>query len=461
MPRRGRPLWCGVSAAQHVVVAIQALSVATSVPGGPSAAAAAGTTALQRSPSQPVATRPADDPTTTTTWGAGRSVAGAFSAEECRRIEALFDASCEPETDVRPSMGIARRNYWLRPVPRDDFGWVVARVLESLGRDAAFWETGAEGPRAAGSPPKEVLSEADFFDEGSGRIDFVLMHEFARDANFFDWHVDTKPGDGTRRTVNVNVILSTGFSGGELELGGRNASLGLGDLHAYPAALPHKVHDVLDGVRRTLVVAVRLPGDDSSDEEEESRGAYFENAERAYAELCRRTSDDDDHTVMTAPPAKMHWIYGDFLQATGRADEARLKYADSYRSTPERDAYVDAFAAAAAEKHAAGDLAGAADDLHMCAAIRPELPDHYADLGVVLWQGGDLEGAERALRAAQTAAEARGATEGLVAATAALTVVLEALGDSRRLDALAERDRAMSIDRDLAASAFDQLRALQ
>mmetsp|Transcript_5989 Transcript_5989/g.25047 ORF Transcript_5989/g.25047 Transcript_5989/m.25047 type:complete len:593 (+) Transcript_5989:65-1843(+) len=67
MPRRGRPLWCGVSAAQHVVVAIQALSVATSVPGGPSAAAAAGTTALQRSPSQPVATRPADDPTTTTT----------------------------------------------------------------------------------------------------------------------------------------------------------------------------------------------------------------------------------------------------------------------------------------------------------------------------------------------------------------------------------------------------------
>lgn len=43
----------------------------------------------------------------------------------------------------------------------------------------------------------------------SKNIEFVLLHEFQGDkGDFFDWHIDTKPGDGTGRTVNINVMLS-------------------------------------------------------------------------------------------------------------------------------------------------------------------------------------------------------------------------------------------------------------
>lgn len=37
---------------------------------------------------------------------------------------------------------------------------------------------------------------------------------------FFDFHVDTKPNDGTLRTVNVNVMLSArdAYQGGTLQV---------------------------------------------------------------------------------------------------------------------------------------------------------------------------------------------------------------------------------------------------
>ena len=52
-------------------------------------------------------------------------------------------------------------------------------------------------------------------------VDFSLLHEFDGSLSMFDWHVDTKPNDSTRRTLNLNVMLTNhdGFRGGGLRIG--------------------------------------------------------------------------------------------------------------------------------------------------------------------------------------------------------------------------------------------------
>jgi len=92
-------------------------------------------------------------------------------------------------------------------------------------------------------------------------IDFTLMHEFLP-GDFFDWHVDTTPGDGTGRTLNANVMLSDpllDFEGGRFKVGATTLRLSQGDLYIYPASYPHVVEDVTAGRRRTLVVGVVDP----------------------------------------------------------------------------------------------------------------------------------------------------------------------------------------------------------
>ena len=98
------------------------------------------------------------------------------------------------------------------------FRWIVERVLARLPATDARWGFSA-------------TDAAEFLEK---HVDFVLLHEF-RDGDFFDWHVDAHPDDGTGRTLNVNVVLSDpgAFGGGALQVGGANASLGRGDLHAY------------------------------------------------------------------------------------------------------------------------------------------------------------------------------------------------------------------------------------
>ncbi len=54
-------------------------------------------------------------------------------------------------------------------------------------------------------------------------LDFVLMHEFkGAKGDFLDWHIDTKPGDRTGQTVNINVMLSKAgedYTGGGILVG--------------------------------------------------------------------------------------------------------------------------------------------------------------------------------------------------------------------------------------------------
>ena len=318
-----------------------------------------------------------------------------FSAAECEKIEGIFEKE-DLEVDKRQHEGISRRNYWLKDHAAVE--WVLEKI------------------RAEGI---------------DGELEFALMHEFL-EGDFFDWHVDTKPGDGTSRTTNVNVILSTDFQGGALQLGSTNASLGLGDTHAYPAALPHKVHDISKGKRRTLVLA--LKGD---------RSDYWSEAKQRYENLCQ---------LGLAP--KLHWIFGDFYTALGHEDQARSKYADAYRVTPERQAYVDAFAKSASEHHAAGRLTNARDDLQMCLAIEPSQIDVAVDLAVVLCT---LRSPADAVAVLETALPAPSASS-----EAAVRVVLSfALRDlGRHTDSDQERQRALALDPDVATDAITSLHDL-
>ena len=310
-------------------------------------------------------------------------------------------------------MGISRRNRWL---PRDKwylFKWVVERMLKRL--------------------PELPQMDAEQFLER--HVEFILLHEF-REGDFFDWHVDSKPDDGKMRTQNVNVVLSSAddFEGGALQVGSANASLQLGDLHAYPAALPHKVHDITKGRRYTLVVATRG----------RAEGQYWAAALRDYERLARELGGEHP---------KLHWILGEHLESTDRPDDARRAFAESYKATPQRPQYARKFADDAAEKHAAGDLRGAAEDLGMATLVEPDDAEYRVDLGVVLWRLGDFVGAEEQLRAALE----RGAPAAAV--RAGLSLVLADAGDAR--GAAAERDRAMAAGADDAAAAFEALEGLR
>ncbi|KAJ1479222.1 hypothetical protein T484DRAFT_1815097, partial [Baffinella frigidus] len=85
-------------------------------------------------------------------------------------------------------------------------------------------------------------------------VEFDLLHEFQK-GYFFDFHIDAKPNDNTQRSINVNVMLSPreDYTGGGLQVGAAQINAEQGDLYFYPAAFPHKVHDVTGGVRHTLV----------------------------------------------------------------------------------------------------------------------------------------------------------------------------------------------------------------
>jgi len=146
------------------------------------------------------------------------------------------------ERDVRTSESVSRINYWdtseeIRSTSssRSVYDWIYNRVLEkalAAGDNALEW-----GFDVAAADSASL----------SKQLDFVLLHEFLG-ADFFDWHTDTKPGDGTGRTVNVNVMLSSScsrnideegaegdYTGGGLLVGDCDVRPEKGDLYWYPA----------------------------------------------------------------------------------------------------------------------------------------------------------------------------------------------------------------------------------
>uniref|UniRef100_A0A7S2F554 Fe2OG dioxygenase domain-containing protein n=1 Tax=Octactis speculum TaxID=3111310 RepID=A0A7S2F554_9STRA len=156
------------------------------------------------------------------------------------------------------------------------------------------------------------------------------MHEFSG-QDYFDWHVDTQPRDGTGRTINVNVMLSPSeaYKGGDLVVGTeRLDSLGKGDLYWYPAGFPHKVMDIEAGLRHSLIIAVKtntVTGRES--------WKYWDEVERNFNRI----------RGMQPEVSKWHWLHGEHMAALGQQHEADVCFANSYASTPQGTLYAAKF----------------------------------------------------------------------------------------------------------------------
>jgi len=193
---------------------------------------------------------------------------GAFSPEECAGIARIFTELLPAESDARAIQNLPRMadDYGVARLNRFDtdgrlqaagvFDWIYERVAAQLG------EPGLDIVLGAGSPGASGVARL------GKRVDFNLMHEFDARHSRFDWcgfarragfglavplyrsiylsrpmcarvpsssqvqtptrptvcsrrrHVDTKPGDGTLRTYNVNVMLSAAeeYEGGGLQV---------------------------------------------------------------------------------------------------------------------------------------------------------------------------------------------------------------------------------------------------
>uniref|UniRef100_A0A6S9TE07 Prolyl 4-hydroxylase alpha subunit Fe(2+) 2OG dioxygenase domain-containing protein n=1 Tax=Chrysotila carterae TaxID=13221 RepID=A0A6S9TE07_CHRCT len=208
------------------------------------------------------------------------------------------------------------------------------------------------------TPDTDQILARDIFPLGSlpasasefhASVEFTLMHEFRPSFDRFDWHVDTKPNDGKWRTFNVNIMLSAAsdYTGGQLQVGGRNISAQQGDLYLYPASAPHAVHTVASGVRRTLVLALADPvyaasaryvrggGGGGGMRRADNVGSFGSSAAfwRRYWSSTELRFDALAFGPLAAEP-KLHLLRGEFLEASGRGDDARGAFCLSYRARP-------------------------------------------------------------------------------------------------------------------------------
>jgi len=217
------------------------------------------------------------------------------------------------------------------PVDFDD------RVDKSVKRTNYF----AQGPAVSSSPEyawileriRSLFAPNDTIEAFKEGIDFILLHEFD-ESGFFDWHVDTKPNDGTGRTDNINVMLSDNseYEGGVLSVGSSDIDAKQGDCYSYPASFSHKVGDITGGRRHTFIVAMKSEA--LSDETNPERQEYWQRAEENHQQLCDSKAKE----------SKLHMLHGEFLAALGRPDaEVDVKFADMYGSTPEAEDYASHF----------------------------------------------------------------------------------------------------------------------
>jgi hypothetical protein len=251
----------------------------------------------------------------TTIEGAVQFHPKAFTPLECQSIVEQMK-QLPVEIDHRVDKSVRRTNYFDKGTavtcPDSKYGWILRRILS-------------------------LYSPSESMESFCGRIDFILMHEFDQ-SGFFDWHVDTKPNDGTDRTDNINVMLSNrgDYEGGALLVGTQQVAATLGDAYSYPGSFPHKVDDITRGQRHTFIVAMKEST--STPPDNGGRQLYWDRAEENYKQLC------DSSSLNNPVDPKFHMLYGEFLAALKRPEkEVDGKFADMYTSTAQAQDYAQSF----------------------------------------------------------------------------------------------------------------------
>lgn len=164
-----------------------------------------------------------------------------FSSEECRKIITLADS--ETTHDGRIGRGTdnqIRKSEVSYVNPTDDSCWVfdkLEHILLELNEEYKFDLNG--------------------FHEG------FQVAKYTAPGGHYAWHNDIGTGDFSTRKLSMSVQLSEAgdYEGGDLEFADSTALAPreIGSLIVFPSYLPHRVHPVTRGVRKSMVSWVAGP----------------------------------------------------------------------------------------------------------------------------------------------------------------------------------------------------------
>ena len=172
--------------------------------------------------------------TTNPALAQARVVEGVFTPEECEAIIAI--GGKRPRQDARvQSYGTSARVghvAWVDPAP--DSIWIYQRLATIV-----TWVNQAF--------QLELLGFAD-----------ALQYTVYGAGHKFDWHVDIGAGQASNRKLSITVQLSdeAAYAGGALQFisaPDMDMPKGRGTAILFPAYLAHRVSDVTDGQRCSLV----------------------------------------------------------------------------------------------------------------------------------------------------------------------------------------------------------------
>ena len=162
-----------------------------------------------------------------------RSSAGAFTADECRRIVEIGNSrpSVSGELDLHRDRYRESQVAWIEPQP--DSHWLYHKIALLF---------------------NEVNAHCRF--ELLGLVD-ALQYTTYGASQHFDWHTDIGSGDTCVRKLSMTIQLSDGseYQGGDLEFVevGAGPQRALGTVTVFPSFLGHRVSPVTSGIRRSLV----------------------------------------------------------------------------------------------------------------------------------------------------------------------------------------------------------------
>lgn len=174
------------------------------------------------------------DPTMWYWWKSG------FNTEELKKIESLVSSLPLVQASTVGGDTDTYRRSSVRWIPQTDKSdWLYEKLVNmSIEANDALWN----------------------FNLTSAPEDLQFTEYYATNKGHYDWHMDTGPGDLSKRKVSITVQWSdpSEYEGGELELkrgnGVEQCPKGKGVVVMFPSYVLHRVTPVTKGTRKSFVL---------------------------------------------------------------------------------------------------------------------------------------------------------------------------------------------------------------